>query len=128
MSMKDDDKRIISAIQEISRTVVFERNVGVLLENVIDLLNRKMGMLRGTFTLKHGDELRIEASQGLDEAEKLRGRYRIGEGITGMVAQRVSFIAPVVVHPGAREMEALASGIMRVLRGEESAHRFDEVF
>ena len=87
MSMKDDDKRIISAIQEISRTVVFERNVGVLLENVIDLLNRKMGMLRGTFTLKHGDELRIEASQGLDEAEKLRGRYRIGEGITGMVAQ-----------------------------------------
>lgn len=58
----------------------------------------------------------------------LTGGIAYSEMLTGMVAQRVSFIAPVVVHPGAREMEALASGIMRVLRGEESAHRFDEVF
>ncbi len=85
--MQEDEKRAISVIQEISRTVVFERDIGALLENVLSLLNRKMGMLRGTFTLKHGDELRIEASQGLDEKEKLRGRYRIGEGITGMVAK-----------------------------------------
>lgn len=85
--MKDEEKRAISVIQEISRTVVFERNIGALLQNVLDLLHRRMGMLRGTFTLKHGDELRIEASQGLDEAEKKRGRYRVGEGITGSVAK-----------------------------------------
>lgn len=46
-----------------------------------------MGMLRGTFTLLHGDTLVIEASQGLDETEKQLGRYKIGEGITGHVAE-----------------------------------------
>ncbi len=84
--MQAEEKRIISLIQEISRTVVVERDIGGLLEKVLSLLNREMGMVRSVFTLKQGDELRIEASQGLEEKEKLRGRYRIGEGITGMVA------------------------------------------
>ncbi len=35
--------------------------------------------------------------------------------------KRVSFIAPVAVIPGAFEMEALAGGVDRVLRGEEVA-------
>ena len=41
--MKDEEKRAISVIQEISRTVVFERNIGALLQNVLDLLHRRMG-------------------------------------------------------------------------------------
>ncbi|MBE0465677.1 MAG: butyrate kinase [Candidatus Desulforudis sp.] len=41
--------------------------------------------------------------------------------ITAPIAKRVSFIAPVEVLPGEREMEALALGILRVLRGREQA-------
>ncbi len=41
--------------------------------------------------------------------------------LTGWVRERVAFIAPVYVLPGEREMEALARGAMRVLRGEEKA-------
>jgi butyrate kinase len=37
---------------------------------------------------------------------------------------RISFIAPVYVFPGEREMEALASGVLRVLRGEETAKTY----
>lgn len=37
------------------------------------------------------------------------------------VIKRVKYIAPVVVIPGAFEMEALAGGIDRVLKGEEEA-------
>lgn len=47
--------------------------------------------------------------------------------LTGMIVELVRFIAPVVIKPGAREMEALAGGVLRVLRGEETAHKFSEV-
>ena len=47
-----------------------------------------MGMMRGTFTLLEGDELRIEASAlKLNSEERAIGRYRIGEGVTGYVAK-----------------------------------------
>lgn len=48
--------------------------------------------------------------------------------LTGMVEEKVHFIAPVVVRPGAMEMEALAAGILRVLNGEELPHRFSEPY
>lgn len=39
--------------------------------------------------------------------------------MTSMVADRVRFIAPVEIMPGEVEMEALAFGALRILRGEE---------
>lgn len=78
----------IAVLQEISTAVVRERDLRRLLEQVIDILDRSMGMLRGTFTLLEGDELRIEASsKQLNAEERALGRYRIGEGITGLVAK-----------------------------------------
>ena len=38
--------------------------------------------------------------------------------ITGNIQRRVRFIAPVVILPGEREMEALAEGSYRALKGE----------
>ena len=40
------------------------------------------------------------------------------------ITERVGFIAPVRVVPGENELEALAYGALRVLRGEEGAHKF----
>ncbi len=77
----------ISVIQEISSAVIHERNVETLLEKILSVLERKMGMLRGTFSLLHGSELTIEASCGLSSEEKKLGHYRLGEGITGIVAE-----------------------------------------
>jgi butyrate kinase len=45
--------------------------------------------------------------------------------ITGWIRERVEFIAPVHVFPGENELEALAQGTLRVLRGEEIAHEYD---
>lgn len=39
--------------------------------------------------------------------------------IIGEISGRVQFISPVIVIPGEEELEALASGALRVLRGEE---------
>ena len=78
----------IEVLQYITSAVVRERNVRRLLEQVLEVLESKMGMLRGTFCLLEGDELRIEAStKALDAEERANGHYRIGEGITGIVAK-----------------------------------------
>lgn len=77
----------LTVLQEISSAIVHEKNIEELLNKVLDVLNRRMGMLRGTFTLLQGDTLTIETSQGLDESEMQLGRYHLGEGITGHVAE-----------------------------------------
>jgi len=43
---------------------------------------------------------------------------------TDLVAKRVAFLAPVEIFPGEYEMEALAEGGLRVLRGEEPVKEF----
>ena len=44
--------------------------------------------------------------------------------LTDLVRDRVAFLAPVTVVPGAKEMEALAEGVFRVLGGKEPVHRY----
>ena len=86
--MKDKLSSEISVLREIASVVVRERNVHKLLDDVIVILEKSMGMFRGTFTLLEGDELRIEASaRQLNAEERALGRYHIGEGITGLVAK-----------------------------------------
>ena len=79
----------MSVLKEIASAAARERDVRKLLEEVIVILEKSMGMLRGTFTLLEGDELRIEASaRKLNAEERALGRYHIGEGITGLVAKK----------------------------------------
>ncbi len=77
----------IDVLKEISSVLVCERNVRDILEKVLEILEVRMGTLRGTFTLLDGDEVSIEASRGLGETAKAHGHYRLGEGITGIVAK-----------------------------------------
>ena len=76
----------LNVLNQISRTLIRQHDVDAMLQEVLDILNREMGLLRGTVTLKRGNELGIAASQGLSEEERMRGRYFLGEGITGAVA------------------------------------------
>lgn len=46
--------------------------------------------------------------------------------MTEWIKNRTQFIAPVIIMPGENELEALALGALRVLRGEEEAHQYDE--
>lgn len=58
------------------------------------------------------------------EAIVLTGGIAYSEYFTNEVKKNVEWIAPVVVYPGENEMESLALGGLRVLRGEEEAHDF----
>lgn len=45
--------------------------------------------------------------------------------LTSWVKERVKFIAPVEIVPGENELESLALGALRVLKGEERAYEYD---
>lgn len=55
----------------------------------------------------------------------ITGGMAYSKMMTGWVKDRVDFIAPVEIVPGENEMEALAKGALRVLRGQESAQTFN---
>ena len=42
------------------------------------------------------------------------------------IKQYIDYIAPVVVIPGEKEMQALADGVLRILRDQESSKRYKE--
>ena len=76
-------------LYKISQAIVRHKNVNALLNEVLDILDQLMNAQRATLTLYYVAEnaLLIEASKGLSAAEKSRGRYSLGEGITGEVAE-----------------------------------------
>jgi butyrate kinase len=56
----------------------------------------------------------------------LTGGIAHSKMMTEMITKRVKFIAPVIVMPGEMEMEALALGALRILKGEETPSVFEK--
>jgi butyrate kinase len=56
----------------------------------------------------------------------LTGGCAYSKILTDRISERVKFIAPVTVVPGAKEMKALQEGITRVLDGKENYHIYGE--
>ncbi len=56
----------------------------------------------------------------------LTGGVAYSEMLINWVKERVQFIAPVEILPGENELESLALGVLRVLRGEEQAYEYHE--
>jgi butyrate kinase len=54
----------------------------------------------------------------------LTGGLAHSEMLTGWVKQRTGFISPIFVFPGEDEMEAMAEGSLRILRGEEKPREY----
>lgn len=77
---------LIAVLNKISHLVARRDSIAVMLQELLAILHDEIGMTRGTITLREGDQLVIEACEGLSEAEISRGMYRVGEGVTGTVA------------------------------------------
>ncbi len=86
----------MTALYEISKAITFSLNLEEVMTRVMEILHEKLGMARGTLTLldSRTAELMIEVAHGLDQEQIERGRYRVGEGITGKV---VAAGEPIVV-------------------------------
>lgn len=79
----------LTVLNEISNALNSSVELKDVMKKVLAILHKKMGMERGTLTLldSRSGELLIEEAYGLDAQAIERGRYRIGEGITGKVVQ-----------------------------------------
>lgn len=64
--------------------------------------------------------------KGKVDAIILTGGIAHSKMMTRMIKERVEFIAPVEIMAGENEMESLALGTLRVLRGEEEAREYEE--
>lgn len=56
----------------------------------------------------------------------LTGGVAHSKMLTGWIKEYVSFLAPVYILPGENELESLALGALRILRGEEKAISYEE--
>ena len=56
---------------------------------MLEAISKHMGMVRGTLTLlnRESGEIFIEAAHGMSASQVERGKYRPGEGVTGMVVE-----------------------------------------
>ena len=61
---------------------------------------------------------------GKVDAIIITGGMAYSEMLMNWIRKRVEFIAPVIIVPGENELESLAMGGLRVLKGEETAHSF----
>jgi butyrate kinase len=58
------------------------------------------------------------------DAVVLTGGLAASGMLVAWIADRVKFLGPMIVYPGENEMDALALGALRVLRGEEPAAEY----
>jgi Nif-specific regulatory protein len=76
-------------LYEISRSLARSIDLREVVGPVLKAIAQRMGMLRGTLTLldRNTKEIFIEEAYGLSPRQQSRGRYRLGEGVTGEVFQ-----------------------------------------
>ena len=79
----------LTLLYEISQLFISVPDPKKVLSGVLNILHSRMGMKRGTITLLDPLTLKlnIEAAHGLNDQERERGRYEVGEGITGKVVE-----------------------------------------
>src|SRR3954467_2031606 len=97
------DARRLSTLIEVSQALSGTLNLKSSMQRVLQILIRHHGVVRGMVTLLRENELHVEAIEGFDD--RARGvSFKVGEGITGQVAQSGK---PIVVPRVSKEPEFL---------------------
>ena len=79
----------VTLLYEISEALNEHLDLKKSLYKVLDILSSSMNMLRGTITILHPlrNEISIEVAHGLSKSAMQKGKYKLGEGITGRVIE-----------------------------------------
>jgi Nif-specific regulatory protein len=117
--------RIVQLLFDISQALNKNLNLEELMRPVLRMISEHAGMMRGTITLLNREtgEIEIDFAYGLSDEERTRGRYRLGEGITGKVIETG---IPAVVEKISKEPRFLdKTGIrMRAMSGNKKEISF----
>ncbi|RSD26626.1 butyrate kinase [Mesobacillus subterraneus] len=88
-----------------------DREAGLILKAMVHQIGKEIGAMATVL----GGQL---------DGIILTGGIAHSETITGWIQDRIRFLGTVFVLPGEEEMEALAAGALRVLKGEETAKSY----
>jgi len=90
MPKKPRETLEIAVLHEISIEISKSSNFNEFVYKIFEILDEKMGMTRGTLRLLHipTNEIVTEVAYGVSEEARRRGKYKIGEGITGRVIEK----------------------------------------
>lgn len=84
---QDTELKNLSCLFEITKHLASSHSLQNSLEEIMEILAREKGMDSGTVTIVNPTtgELEIEVAHGITAEARRRGRYKVGEGITGKV-------------------------------------------
>ena len=82
--------RELLLLVELAQLLDRSLDLRTVLQPVVTTLGEHMGMTATSVSLvtPDGADIQVEAAYGLSAAERVRGRFRLGEGITGAVVQQ----------------------------------------
>ena len=94
--------RVVQLLFDISQALNKSLNLEEVMPPILKMMSEHAGMMRGRITLlsRETGEIEIDLAHGLSNEERERGRYRLGEGITGKVVETG---IPAVVEKASRE-------------------------
>lgn len=77
----------VECLYEITKAIHGTLDLRKALYKVLDILSEYLGMKRGSISLLNPEtaEIHIEVAHGISSTAKTKGRYKLGEGITGRV-------------------------------------------
>ncbi|MBM6617357.1 butyrate kinase [Bacillus suaedaesalsae] len=101
-------------------------NDAVRVEKMIEAGNEKAKLVYEAMAYQVAKEIGSAAAAlaGKVDAIILTGGLAYGKGYVSLITDRVKWIADVIVQPGENELQALAEGALRVLKGEERAKTY----
>ncbi|MDD5672521.1 MAG: sigma 54-interacting transcriptional regulator [Chitinivibrionales bacterium] len=87
----------LSALYRIARILGTGGSLPDIMASVLEILDVEAGMQRGMISILNADnsQLMADVTHGIPDSAKVRGKYRLGEGITGkVVATGKAIIVP----------------------------------
>ncbi len=87
--MKEKIVEEVDLLNDIAKTFAESLDLEKTLKSIFNSLDTHMKLRRGTITLldPETETISIRVAHGLSDESASKGKYRIGEGITGMVVQ-----------------------------------------
>ena len=79
----------VKCLYEVTKAMHGTLDLRKALYKVLDLLEEFLGMNRGSISLLNQEtgEIHIEVAHGISSSAKTKGRYKLGEGVTGKVIE-----------------------------------------
>jgi Nif-specific regulatory protein len=96
----------ITCLYEVTKVLASSADLRNSLERIMEIISVRKNMHNGTVSIinPHTGQLEIEVAQGMSAEARKRGRYKVGEGITGRV---VATGQPIVIPHIGKESQFL---------------------